>query len=107
MAKKYISIWQVLNVIDRMLRKEKKEYGITAVSYALERVKSYIQKLPAANVQEVKHGRWVKEKTGVIARWGCSVCQNCYFLEEPSGRYCPHCGAKMDGEENTTDEHVT
>ena len=97
-AKKYVGAWQTLNIIDRTLKKENKEYGITAVSFALERVKSYIQKLPAADVQEVKHGEWVRDEFDMLC---CSECN-----EEPEFEnitsYCPYCGAKMDGEKGET-----
>ena len=49
------------------------------------------------DVEPVKHGRWVKEKSDVLIHWHCSVCEKCYFLEEPNADYCPRCGAKMDG----------
>ena len=103
MAKKYVGAWQTLNIIDRTLKKENKEYGITAVSFALERVKSYIQKLPAADVREVKHGRWIKEKTSALVHWHCSVCGDCYYLDEPNAEYCPRCGAKMDGKDGNNE----
>ena len=45
-----------------------------------------------ANEQE---GKWVKVKTDVLSFWACSVCQDCFFIEEPNARYCPHCGAPM------------
>ena len=50
--------------------------------------------IPAADVAPVKHGHWVKEKTDVLIHWHCSVCKNCYYLEEPNANYCPNCGAK-------------
>ena len=53
------------------------------------------------DVAPVKHGHWVKEKSDVLIHWHCSVCKNCYYLEEPNANYCPNCGAKMfGGEEN-------
>ena len=53
------------------------------------------------DVAPVKHGHWVKEKPDVLIHWHCSVCKNCYYLDEPNANYCPNCGAKMDGgEEN-------
>ena len=55
--------------------------------------------IPAADVAPVKHGHWVKEKPDVLIHWHCSVCKNCYYLEEPNANYCPNCGAKMDGGE--------
>ena len=51
------------------------------------------------DVVPVKHGHWVKEKPDVLIHWHCSVCKNCYYLEEPNANYCPNCGAKMDGGE--------
>ena len=56
-----------------------------------------MQTTPAADVAPVRHGCWVKEKPDVLIHWHCSVCEKCYFLEEPNADYCPHCGAKMDG----------
>ena len=53
--------------------------------------------IPAADVEPVRHGHWVKEKPDVLIHWHCSVCKNCYYLEEPNANYCPNCGAKMDG----------
>ena len=55
--------------------------------------------IPAATVAPVRHGHWVKEKPDVLIHWHCSVCKNCYYLEEPNANYCPNCGAKMDGGE--------
>ena len=46
------------------------------------------------DVEPVKHGHWVKAKSDVLIHWHCSVCKNCYYLEEPNANYCPNCGAK-------------
>ena len=69
---------------------------------------SMVQKLPAADVVEVKHGRWVKlyrTMRGIVVSEDivCSNCQKeaetlqagggCYLLSD----YCPHCGTRMDG----------
>ena len=51
--------------------------------------------IPAADVVPVKHGHWVKEKSNVLIHWHCSVCKNCYYLEEPNANYCPNCGARL------------
>lgn len=55
---------------------------------------------PTADVQPVKRGYWVKEEPRVLK---CSICgeyapmnylgQNCI-----DSRYCPWCGARMDGD---------
>ena len=57
-----------------------------------------VDEMPAADVAPVRHGYWVKEKRDVLIHWHCSACEECYFLEEPNAEYCPHCGAKMDGD---------
>lgn len=58
---------------------------------------------PAADVTPVVHGRWIRFKepdseTGYI-HMRCSVCTA--YWSDPSHadhfRYCPSCGAKMDG----------
>ena len=46
------------------------------------------------DVAPVRHGHWVKEKHDVLIHWHCSVCKNCYYLDEPNANYCPNCGAK-------------
>ena len=53
-----------------------------------------IDAVPTADVAPVRHGHWVKEKPDVLIHWHCSVCKNCYYLEEPNANYCPNCGAK-------------
>lgn len=58
---------------------------------------------PAADVVEVKHGEWVM--ADVIedewVRYRCSECNyttDSYYKEKCDlHRYCPNCGAKMDG----------
>lgn len=62
-----------------------------------------IQSEPATDVAPVVHGRWIRFKepdseTGYI-HMRCSVCSA--YWSDPSHadhfRYCPNCGAKMDG----------
>lgn len=69
----------------------------------LNDAKEYFQKLHAADVEPVRHGRW-------IIRGGRLYCSECkqracvtrdmedfwYTVGTP---YCPNCGAKMDKEE--------
>jgi predicted RNA-binding Zn-ribbon protein involved in translation (DUF1610 family) len=47
-------------------------------------------------VVEVKHGKWIPK--GIADK--CSVCGRWLVIEQASAdlNYCPHCGAKMDGE---------
>ena len=56
-----------------------------------------IMKIPAADVEPVRHGRWIEYKhEGQMAQY-CSECGS-----DPGVIYiykrCPECGAKMDKE---------
>lgn len=68
----------------------------TAIAEAFE----HIKRVPAADVQPVKHGQW---KTPVSVGNGikfCSVCRNEAYWDTDYGQqlfdYCPYCGARMD-----------
>ena len=52
---------------------------------------------PAADVQEVRHGKWVYHY-----RLKKFVCLECGFeaRHKPEFKFCPACGAKMDGGED-------
>lgn len=50
-----------------------------------------IRNAPAADVAEVRHGRWIHHEDGVFT---CSECGN---AESNDSYYCRLCGAKMDG----------
>lgn len=55
----------------------------------------HIKSVPAADVVEVRHGRWIGKT------YKCSLCGK--WVDPLQGdadmNYCPNCGAKMDGEE--------
>ena len=75
-----------------------------------------LESLPAADAQEVRHGRWVMDETPHDGDCRCSVCRVAIeqmherhhgLLNALTGgkwwtfyRYCPHCGAQMDLEKN-------
>lgn len=54
-----------------------------------------LKNAPTADVAPVVHGRWVPIPEYENKR--CSVCRT-VFSEFTLGHYCPHCGARMDGE---------
>lgn len=66
-------------------------------------VNEVLNSIPAADVQPVRHGRYIGEYDGyadgnpVYDMWYCSEC-GCYFEEwdeKPTYNYCPNCGARM------------
>lgn len=62
-------------------------------------VADLIDRMPAADVAPVVHGRWVnvllhREKP-IRMDALCTLCSNCK-KESDRTAFCPHCGAKMD-----------
>ena len=74
------------------------EAGFGASFYVVH--KSDIDNAPAVDAVEVVHGRWID------AREYCGdyMCSNCYALYGTNKfKYCPNCGAKMDGERKASE----
>ena len=73
----------------------------------ISRLFDKLQKVPAADVAEVVYGQWEGEGDGyadgeiVLDVWHCSQCGYCIDdgTDNPDCllKYCPGCGAKMDG----------
>lgn len=92
--KEYIERAAVKNLLDR--------YGATDDALAL------IDAIPAADVAEVRHGRWdASGRYKLLDGSTCIRCTECgaaLHLDEYQKyhwHYCPNCGAHMDQE----DEH--
>ena len=66
-----------------------------------------VLKEPAADVAEVRHGRWIPSDMGggePDEAYICSECGEPWSLidgnpAENNMRYCPNCGARMDKED--------
>ena len=63
----------------------------------------FIRLQEAADVAPVVHGRWEENEKLDEGFWTCSACG---FVSEATAapslyRYCPYCGARMDGTEAT------
>lgn len=64
-----------------------------------------IADIELADVQPVKHGRWIdiyewakmhdSIPSGMCLYYWCSECQE---EQEKKSNFCPHCGARMDGD---------
>ena len=62
-------------------------------------LKHLIADFPAANVEPVRHGRWIPAGVNYYTR--ISQCTNCCAKYDFRSKYCPNCGARMDEEGNT------
>lgn len=62
--------------------------------------RSVFETAETADVQEVRHGRWISNDLGGY-KWAY-YCSECGWVDgypfNDRHKYCPHCGAKMDGE---------
>ena len=62
-------------------------------------IKFKIKQLQTIDAKEVKHGEWVdtgdEQLDTVYSGWKCSECG--YIFCGNKFKFCPECGAKMDG----------
>lgn len=91
-----------LNWWDDLFMKGKNDSGVW-VRY--KDVESFIKNAPTADVQEVKHGKWIKRYFGGSPLWDEeTVCSECLHTGSEHFSYCPNCGAKMDKEDEENGE---
>lgn len=84
---KYIKLSQALEVLDSC-----------ACWWAHEQM----ERIPSEDVAEVRHGKWLCELG--YNGWTNRICSECGYTKTQISivvmdyEYCPHCGARMDGE---------
>ena len=62
-----------------------------------------IKSLSATDIQPVEYGEWTAEGNDEYGNYWdeCTVCRKAVFFPQSvknDYKYCPHCGARMDGE---------
>lgn len=63
----------------------------------LEQTIQDIRNEPTIDAEPVRHGKWIENDNGT---YSCSECKSWIPKEQHYyARYCLHCGAKMDEEE--------
>ena len=97
----YRELQAALDAIIAMERHDFEEDHFPDAEYAyndgLIAAMNAVAAVPAADVVEVRHGRWVNRKSMLY----CSEC-GCGFdrVFHLDLLYCPHCGTRMDGSED-------
>jgi len=79
--------------------------GVRCRACAYADAMDFIDAIPSADVQPVKHGRWLPSDSCITAAYGtihCQICSECGadLMEDSDYDYdfCPVCGARMDGD---------
>ncbi len=96
--REYITKAKVIEAIEKAVAPEITTIGDyeTIGVFTRESIEQIVSNLHAADVAEVRHGRWIS--TGAIS---CK-CSDCGKLQLKShaddSNYCPNCGARMDEE---------
>ena len=77
---------------DELIYGLKTEFGQFAMKYIL----AFIKAQPT--VDPVKHGHWIFVED-MVSYIKCSECgDDICWVNTKRPKYCPHCGAKMDGD---------
>lgn len=68
----------------------------------VQRCVEVISNMPTVDAVPVVHGHWKEDPSG----YGFWICSACGFVSEASAanmlyKFCPVCGAKMDGKDET------
>ena len=69
----------------------KDEYAVKVEKASLVAYREQLEALPAADVVPVRLGEW-------LDGYKMQICSLCKCRGKKSWAFCPHCGAKMDGE---------
>jgi DNA replicative helicase MCM subunit Mcm2 (Cdc46/Mcm family) len=98
----YVTKAKVIEAIEKAVAPEIITIGDyeTIGIFTRESIEQIVSNLPAADVAEVRHGRWERVLTasGIISRVRCSVCAETQPLTFESMPYCPTCGSRMSQE---------
>lgn len=111
----YINSTKVLNFIQDCLNHEDKIFDTEKAT--LIAIQRYIERAQIKDVAPVVHGYWIEGEKTYRYNWGSITvhqcnCSQCGYTQESSiwgggisdsikkTKYCPNCGAQMDGESN-------
>ena len=99
---KYIELEQAIDLFYPEDPENDGSDGCTTVlksgNYTSAEIESMLSNLPVADVAPVVHGYWDDRLDGITPF--CSVCRCSHNCLTRTPDYCPHCGAKMDLEDD-------
>lgn len=71
--------------------------------YSENDIREMIDMMPTIDAEPVRHGMFIgteydgySDGNPVYYEWKCSECGCVFEEEEPTYKYCPNCGTKMD-----------
>lgn len=93
---------------DAAMKAVASQYGACrspAQNRMIDEIRNKIRRMPAADVAEVVHGEWLRsdDDWNSLTTIQCSICGEewCFETDDDVSllnyKYCPNCGAKMDG----------
>ena len=81
------------------------EFGKKAGEYALDEfeykgltVRQWADKITSGKYKPVKYGRWIKIDQYHFKCSECGAREHVKFYPLDEYKFCPHCGARMDGD---------
>ena len=69
--------------------------------FAFEKIRSAISKEAEADVAPVVHAHWTGNAYGTVFKASC-----CGAASNSWSKYCPNCGAKMDGMDGEENDEI-
>ena len=86
------------NALTKFLEDTTEEVDWLVSQFSADWIDCWIECAPTVDAVEVVHAYWIGEEPG---DWHCSHCGE-YAADGgyEQTRYCPNCGAKMDGDGN-------
>ena len=102
-----ISRKAMLEAIDereRIARKYAPDIQDDELRPTLKSIREFVNNRQAVDAEPMRHGRWIQVKTAPSYHY-CSYCKSTHKMTMSCNKYvllkyCPNCGAKMDGEDN-------
>lgn len=100
--KEYITKAQVIEAIEKAVAPVITTIGDyeTIGVFTRKSIEQIVSNIPAADIAEVRHGRWVEDGFQGIK---CSMCDKRPTLLVKT-HYCPNCGALMKEDEHEVSE---